>query len=268
MSTLSDRTITALRTNHDDLAARVGGFADSDLARQSGASEWDVAQVLSHLGSGAEIMLAGLRAAQAGKPAPGQDFAPSVWDRWNAMSRQEQADGFLRSDEQLVGAFEGLDDAARREVRVELGFLPEPADVTVLSGMRMNEAALHGWDVRVAFDPQATVAGNEAEIALEHLTGPLGFLVGFLARGEAPGAGDITLRVETADPQRLFGLILGDKVTLGDAPAAADGTLTGPAESVVRLAYGRLDPAHTPPTLTLDSDAVTLDQLRAVFPGI
>lgn len=58
------------------------------------------------------------------------------------------------------------------------------------------------------------------------------------------------------------------KVTLGDDPAAADGTLTGLAESVVRLVYGRLDRAHTPATLTLDSDAVTLDQLRAVFPGI
>jgi hypothetical protein len=66
MSTLADRTIAALRSNHDELAARVRGFDEQDLARQSGSSQWDVAQVLSHLGSGAEIGLATLQTGVAG----------------------------------------------------------------------------------------------------------------------------------------------------------------------------------------------------------
>jgi hypothetical protein len=37
-----------------------------------------------------------------------------------------------------------------------------------------------------------------------------------------------------------------------------------PAEAVVRLVYGRLDPAHTPP---VGSQEVDLDDLRPIFPG-
>jgi len=81
----ADTIIAALRRNHDDLAARVREFDGADLTRRSGALKWQVAQVLSHPGSGAEIMLARLRAARTGEEAPGQDFSHSVWGRWNAM---------------------------------------------------------------------------------------------------------------------------------------------------------------------------------------
>ena len=72
MTTLADRTIAALRTTHDDLAALVPGLTDEQLAGPSGASEWTVAQVLSHLGSGAEIGLATLETALGAGPAAGR----------------------------------------------------------------------------------------------------------------------------------------------------------------------------------------------------
>jgi hypothetical protein len=74
--------------------------------------------------------------------------------------------------------------------------------------------------------------------------------------------------VATTDPHRVLGLVLGHTVSLGDAPANIDGVLAGPAEALLRLLAGRLDEAHTPDTLTITSDVVTLDQLRRVFPGI
>jgi hypothetical protein len=74
---LADSAIAALRSHHEDLAARVRGFDDDDLARESGASEWPVAQVLSHLGGGAEITLAGLQAtAAAANGRGGTSMAP------------------------------------------------------------------------------------------------------------------------------------------------------------------------------------------------
>ena len=98
MSTLADRSIAALRTVHDELAGVVPRLTDEQLTGPSGASEWTVAQVLSHLGSGGEIALAGYRAALDGDPAPGQSFNESVWDRWNALTPQEQAAAFLKHD--------------------------------------------------------------------------------------------------------------------------------------------------------------------------
>jgi uncharacterized protein (TIGR03083 family) len=268
MSTLADRTISALRGNHDQLTVRVSGFDEEDLARQSGSSQWDVAQVLSHLGSGAEIALAGLQAAVAGQDAPGQDFNQLVWDRWNVMSPQEKARGFLDANEQLVTAYEGLDATTRQGLQVKLAFLPFPADVALLSGMRLNEATLHGWDVRVAFDPHATLTIEETAATLEQLTGPLSFMLGFLGKPEALGGIQTTLRVETTDPNRVLGLVLGESVSLGDAPTDVGGVLTTPAEALLRLFAGRLDEAHTPETVTFTSSVVTLDQLRRVFPGI
>jgi uncharacterized protein (TIGR03083 family) len=267
MSTLADRTISALRGNHDQLTARVSGLDEEDLARQSGSSQWDVAHVLSHLGSGAEIALSGLQAGIAGHEAPGQDFNQLVWDRWNAMSAQEKAQGFLGANERLVTAYESLDATARQEVQVKLAFLPFPADVALLSGMRLNEAALHGWDVRVAFDPHATLTVEETAATLEQLSGPLAFMLGFLAKPVLDGV-QTTLRVETTDPHLVLGLVLGESVSLGDAPTDVGGVLTIPAEALLRLLAGRLDEAHTPDTVTITSSVVTLEQLRRVFPGI
>ena len=60
-----------------------------------------MAQVLSHLGSGAEIAHAGYRAALDGTPAPEQEFNQGVWDRWNARSprtrRRSSSSTTLRS---------------------------------------------------------------------------------------------------------------------------------------------------------------------------
>jgi uncharacterized protein (TIGR03083 family) len=268
MTLLADKTIAALRDNHASLATEVGNLAEADLARQSACSDWDVAQVLSHLGSGAEIALATLRAGTAGGEPLADDFNQSVWDRWNAMDRQQQAEGFLDAGERLVSTFESLDATARRDLRVKLPFLPSPTDIAVFAGMRLNEAVLHAWDVRVAFDPQAAVTGQEAGVALEQLAGPLAFLIGFLGKPESLGHPSAALRVETTDPEHVFGLVLSPAVSLNGAPRDTDGVLTGPAEAFLRLLAGRLDPEHTPGDLTLTSDTLTLDQLRGVFPGI
>jgi hypothetical protein len=38
-----------------------------------------------------------------------------------------------------------------------------------------------------------------------------------------------------------------------------------PADALLRLAYGRIDPAHTPATVSGDPEV--LEKLRAIFPG-
>src|SRR3954451_21727415 len=151
MSSLADRTIAGLRTTPDKLAAFVPRLTEDQLNRPSGASEWTVAQVLSHLGSGAEITLAGYRAALDGEPAPEQDFNQGVWDRWNAMSPQDQAAGFLEHDNVLVETVEGLSAEQRENVQVKLGFLPSALPLASVLGMRLNESVHHTWDVLVAF---------------------------------------------------------------------------------------------------------------------
>ena len=97
----ADAAIAALRVGHDRLAKHVGTLTDADLAGPSGASEWDLSQVISHLGSGAEINANTVRAALAGRPNPGSELNKAIWDRWDSSSRRERADGFVRANAAL-----------------------------------------------------------------------------------------------------------------------------------------------------------------------
>ena len=259
MTTLADRTIGALRAVHDDLAATVPGLSDAQLTGPSGASEWTVAQVLSHLGSGAEIALAGLTAALTGTPAA--ESNQDVWDRWNAMNPRDQAEGYLRADAALVAAYEALTPEQRATLTIDLGFLPAPLALASVAGMRLNEAALHAWDVRVALDPGAGLADDTAQLLAEHLSGGLAFLTGFLGKADALAKPAV---VDVRDSG--FGLVVGDGVSVTATVADPTATFAGPLESAVRLIGGRLTPAHTPDGVTVTGD-VTLDDLRRVFPG-
>jgi uncharacterized protein (TIGR03083 family) len=257
MTTLADRSIAVLRATHDDLAALVPGLTDEQLTGPSGASEWTVAQVLSHMGSGAEIGLATLQTALAAGP----DFNQSVWDRWNAMSPREQATNYLDHDARLVAAFEGLTPEQRSTGQVDLGFLPEPLSLASFAGMRLNEAAQHSWDVRVAFDPAAAIPANAAAVLAEHLAGGLSFLTGFIGKADAL-AGPVVVDIEGSG----YGIAVIDKVAVVTKPAEPTATFTGPLEAAIRLVGGRLRPANTPESVKV-TGAVTLDDLRRVFPG-
>lgn len=258
----ADQIIAALRSGHDELATAVRALGPQDLVRPSAASEWQVSQVLSHLGSGAEIFLAALTAAQEGTAPPDADFSRSVWARWDAMSPTEHADGFLHANEQLVKAYESLDAAAREHLRVDLGFLPQSVDVATAGRFRLSEFALHQWDVAVVFDPRATVAPRAVPLLLDTAAS----LMGWLARPGALAGRTATLALNLRDPDRSAALHLGETVTVGDAPERPDGELTAPAEAWLRLATGRLRPAYTPETVRL-TGPLDLDDLRKVFAG-
>jgi uncharacterized protein (TIGR03083 family) len=259
----ADAIIAALRTGHDSLAGLVAKLTDADLAGPSGASEWDISQVLSHVGSGAEISRAGLLAAIDGKPNPDGDFNRSVWDRWDAMSPRERADGFGAANEATTELYESLDAATRESLRIDMGFLPAPVDVATAARFRLNEFTLHSWDVHVAFDEHATLADDAAGV----LAAGIGVMAGWLGKPEPLGGRQAVIQVTTTQPTLALALRLGDQISVGaDAVEQPDGTLTLPAEAWVRLVTGRLAPKYTPAGVGT-TGAADLDLLRQVFPG-
>jgi uncharacterized protein (TIGR03083 family) len=262
MTDRADETIKALRSGHDDLAALVRGFTADDLARPSGAAKWDVSQVLSHLGSGAEISLAILDGALGGTSNLGGDFNQRVWARWDAMSREERAEGFLNASESLLRRYEGLDAPTRESLRIDLGFLPAPVDLATAGGLRLNEFTHHTWDVKVAFDPGAALAPEATPLLFDQVA----MLIGFLGRPAELGDRPVTIAVNTTSPDRSFGLDVGEAVTIVESPGSPDAVLTAPAEWWLRLVVGRHAPEHTPAAVEL-TGSITLDDLRRVFPG-
>ncbi|GIG86434.1 maleylpyruvate isomerase family mycothiol-dependent enzyme [Plantactinospora endophytica] len=262
MATTADTIIAALRSGHDELAALVRDLGPTDLTRPSGADEWQVSQVLSHLGSGAEINEATLEVALGERPALEADFNKQVWARWDAMTPIEHAEGFLEANRRLVERYESLDATARESVRIDLGFLPAPVDLATAAGMRLSEFALHQWDVEVAFNRWATVAPEAVPLLLDRLAG----LLGWIARPDAIADRPVELALRLSDPDRSLGLRLTDRVELSELPEQPAGEIVAPAETFLRLAAGRLAPEHTPETITV-TGPLGLDDLRRVFPG-
>jgi len=257
METSPGPWIGALRHSHDRLQATVEPLDLGQLEQPSYASKWSIAQVLSHLGSGAEIFGLWLDAGLSGEEPPGREAFGPIWDSWNAKSPQSQATDALNADQATLERFESLD--ADQRARLRLHLFGMDLDVTGLARMRISEHAVHTWDIAVALDPAATVAPDAVGLLIDTLGQ-------FVARAAKPDGVQRRLRVSTADPERDFILATGEAVTL----TPADGEeglpeLRLPAEALIRLAYGRLDPAHTPP---VQASGVDLDELRGIFPGI
>jgi uncharacterized protein (TIGR03083 family) len=256
MSQLVDRTITALRAEHDVLAGLVSTLTDDQLAATSGAEEWTVAQALSHLGSGAEIGYAPIATA-AGEDVVAEENQ-TIWARWDSSAPRAQAEGFLEHNGRWLDMVEALTPEQRSSLVVDLGFLPEPVPLVTAVGMRLNEVANHSWDVRVAFDPKAGVDAGSAAVLVDLFAGPVSFLLGWLAKP-----------AELADPVSVAvpgaGLVIDDAVTVVDHLESPSATLHGQQEAFIRLVSGRLKAPYVD-GVTVEG-GVTLDDLRRVFPG-
>jgi uncharacterized protein (TIGR03083 family) len=249
--------ISALRLSHNQVAARTASLDLDGLRHASYCTGWDVAQVLSHLGSQAEMFGMLLSAGLSGAEAPGQDAFPPIWDAWNARPPEVQARDSVATNEALVTRLGGLDAAQTRSFHVS-AFRME-LDLVGLLRLRLSEHAIHAWDIEVSFNPEATVRAEAVELLVDYL--PL--MAGRIGK---PAGNALTLRVLTSEPSRRFALIT-DGVRLEPwSDQSARGTLKIPAEGLLRLVYGRLDSAHTPP-LELDALDTSLDDVRAIFPG-
>ena len=249
--------VTALHTGRDRLAGFVSAATADQLTHQSMCTDWNVAQVLSHLGSGAEIGLASVLGETVENEA--------VWARWNAKSPSEMGSSYVAAEDRVLAFYDALSDDELVARRVQLPFLPEPIPAVVAAGFRLSELALHSWDVFASFDHDAALEPSATELLMDRLPTMVGFTGRFTPRELRP-AQPTTIEVVTSAPERHHEMQLGDGIELRPASGGpTDGTLTIPAEALLRLAAGRLAPdGEAGATI---SGALTLDDLRRAFPG-
>jgi uncharacterized protein (TIGR03083 family) len=260
--------IATLRESYDDLNSLVQPLTPDEVRGQSYCTDWSVAQVLSHLGSGADIALLMLPGALGEAEPVGREAFPAVWDVWNAKSPDEQAADGLAADEKHVQTLEALTDEQLAAIDMDF-FGMMRLDAAGMVRMRLSEHVMHTWDVAVMADRAATVQADAVEMLINSVPR-------FLARRAKPLDEPFSARITTTNPDRDYLLTSdGESVTMTDWPGegGAAGDAEGsdvphvrmPAEALLRLAYGRLDPDHTPSSVSGDADA--LNKLRAIFPG-
>jgi uncharacterized protein (TIGR03083 family) len=206
---------------------------------------------MSHLGSGAVISEGRLEQAFGGPEVEAQP----IWDEWNAKDADAMVQDALAANQALLDRIDALSDDERSQLEVDFG--PMRIGYDQFLAFRLNEQAVHTWDIEVAADPTAALQADAVPVVLDALP----MMAGFAGK---PTGSVRDIVVTTSFPDRTFLVALGEEgVTVSDTDAPAD--LTLPAEALVRLVYGRLDPDHTP---AFEGDGADLDELRKAFPGI
>ena len=211
-----------------------------------------MAQVLSHLGSGAVI--AGHRVDQA-LGGPEIDSQP-IWDEWNAKDPDAMVLDGLAADAALMDRLDALTTDERASFAVPLGPMSSLRRVHRVPGQRAHPPHLGR---RGGLLPGGRPAGRGPDDR------PPGRADDRRFAGKATGS-IRTLEVATTGPDDRYSVQLtpdGVVVTPSEAHGPADMVLS--AEALVRLVYGRLDPDHTPGFKGAEAD---LDELRRAFPGV
>jgi uncharacterized protein (TIGR03083 family) len=238
----------------------VDGLSDKELDQPSFADGWSIAQVLSHLGSAAEISTGLLERGIAGdETGPQRETVMPVWQRWDALSGPAQREAWRAADARHLQVLDSLDAQRRDSVRVPYfaGLLSVPA----YAGYRLSEQSVHAWDIEVALDPRAAIPAPEVQLLWERLD-----LVAtrFRDADTLTRLGTRQLTVTLTAPARTMLLDLGAELHLYPCePAEPAGTVSGTAEAVLRLVYGR----------NQDEDgvsvtgSVSLQDMRSLFPG-
>ncbi|WP_329128603.1 maleylpyruvate isomerase N-terminal domain-containing protein [Streptomyces sp. NBC_01476] len=252
--------LDALHTASKRLRSATDALSDEELRRPSFTGEWSIAQVLSHLGSAAQIGTTVLERGLAGdRTAPTREDMLPLWQHWDALDAPAQRAAWQEADARHLDLLDALDADRRRTLHVPsfAGWI----SVTAYAGYRLSEQSVHSWDVEVALDPAATIPPRETALLWERLD-----LVAtrFRDAGTLARLRPRRLSLELTGPSRTLLLDLDRELHVRAREAVRpEGTLTGPAESVLRLFYGRNRP-QDPVTAT---GSITLDDLRALFPG-
>lgn len=257
MTTATADWLAAVDESSRRLRELVADMGDAGLGAPSYAQGWSIGQVLSHLGSAAEIGAGLLRRGVDGDvflPTP-RDTVP-VWDRWNAMTPAEQHMRWIDADATHRDALR-----AAADLPIQVPYFAGLLSLRDYAGYRLSEQSVHGWDIAVAVNPAAAIASAEVSLLWQRLD-----LV--VTRFRAP---DVLARlaprqveVRTDSPDGVHCLTLGAELHLLPCePAEPSATLRGSAEAILRLVYGRLRDSDG---VTVEG-SITLDDVRALFPG-
>jgi uncharacterized protein (TIGR03083 family) len=252
---LMSEQMTALHSSVERLRAVVERLDPAEYDLPAYPADWSIADVLSHIGSGAVILRRRFDDIVDGRETD-EDFNQSIWDEWSAKTSVAQVADVLTADAALLESLEALDERRRGHFRFSMG--PMDFDFAGFVGIRLNEHVLHTWDIEVTLDPTATLPTDATRVVIDNLE--------LIVRFSGKPSGEVCiLNVHTFDPSRDFTISLGaDSVELAPSDPAGNPDLELPAEAFVRMIYGRLDPNHVPSGV----EGHLLDELRRVFPGV
>ena len=254
-----ERLVEALRSEYEQLARYLRALDADGLAAPSACEGWTAADVAAHLAWNARLYVRSLDMGLAGgapPPAPpggvvAKITSDFVRDRSIEVRKKlgdDVLDSFEEHNARFIDMLDDLDPAVRDTLTVP--FLDFTYPLRRLIGQRINEVALHSWDVRSPADPQAALIEDAGLASIE-------LWCDTIARHLQPGP-ETHLRIEPAGGG-AFDVTGGEAPSTGPPSGDPDATLAGTASAVALFLSGRagLD------TLGVGGDRAAADSFAA-----
>lgn len=261
------RIIELSRAEYDGLVAYLEALPPEGWTEQSAASEWQVYQVVSHIGSQPAIHGGMIRSGLRGQPPMTQDDRLAIWGRFDAMSPEEVFPAFRVNNDAFIALVDSFSEA---ELGAEMPWLGgSDAPVASVLASRLNEQVLHVWDIKYARDRTVKLTAGAAPDLLDLNLTP-GRLGGLVKVDQAPLLAGKTIQFLLSDPRVAVALKLGEAGAEASFGKVADADLTAElsCEGMVRLLWGRYDVAAGLAAGELKlSDPTLAETLQALLPG-
>ena len=270
-------TIALLRSEADSLAEFLAGLDTEGWGRQSACDAWTVADAAAHIAQGSQGSSLALVRAQGGDPSPpegqrlldaGDRASESTADRAKAFSAGKEASELIQAyregSDRLVETALGLrpEDWEKPSFH-RRGIIPVHENIT----RRIQEIAIHGWDIRSAFDPAAEIseAGAQEIATVAHRWLGVCFV-------PVEGGANARFRFEVSGPNAFSEDVVleGNSFLIEPAgDATPDVTFRANTSAYVLLVYGRLDisSGSTPVQLEIDGPLETALLFTQSFQG-
>lgn len=248
------------------LAADLAARDDAALEASSACKGWAVRDVAAHVTQGAERAVDVVRyALQGSEPPP---FSPQQrlarMREMRALSGPELA---ARLPRDLDTAFTLLEGAPVEAYDTVVTVPAGPHTLLQFASQRLSEAALHGWDVRSATEPDAILRPEAAAEFIDYLISRMPRMVHAEPGQNAtyrfdltgPGGGPVTVSIRDGQGTAERGV-----------HEAAELALALPVEAFIRLAWGRLDVGRelgAGKADLLEGDRASATRLQMLFPG-
>ena len=230
----------------------LSGLSPDDLHRHSACDAWTVRDVAGHLTNRAERQITSMTRGRDGDSAPPPGFVPPTDNM--AMSAENadadiaysisMGDDLLPTFERNYRELHGLLDGFSGDDWHCICWHPRRGAMTAREyvSQRIQELAVHDWDIRSAFDPQAALHPDAIPVLLGMSER---WLRSAYNPGDDPPSGEIRYHFALSDAEPIDVVVQPHGVQVGmglhPSPDDIDMVVAGNANTYLLLAYGRID---------------------------
>ncbi len=254
------------------------GLSESQLAVQSACDAWTIRDVAGHLTNRAERQMASMTRARNGDSAAPQGFSAPADNMAMSAANADADIEYSRSlGDALVPTFAEnyralhrlLDSFSGDDWRFDC-WHPRRGTMTAREyvSQRIQELAVHDWDIRSGLDPNASLHPDAIPVLLGMSTNWLGAAYN---AGSNPPDGDVRYRFALSDADPMDVLVTPQRARAGVGlhGGGIDLTVECDANTYLLLAYGRLDlqPALESGRIRTSGEGDLLDKFVAWMVG-